>query len=81
MDIQLPRPLRYVAVGALSGVTPGARSLFWFDAHGEANTPDTIASGFLDGMGLTTALGWCWRSLAASIPMPVSIRHDPFPWP
>jgi arginase len=57
-----------VAVGALSGLTPGSRSIFWFDAHGECNTPDTTGSGFLDGMGLATAFGWCWRSLAASIP-------------
>jgi len=57
-----------VAVGALSGLTPGPRHVFWFDAHGECNTPDTTASGFLDGMGLATAFGWCWRSLAASVP-------------
>jgi arginase len=57
-----------VAVGALSGLTPAARSIFWFDAHGESNTPDTTASGFLDGMGLSTALGWCWRAVAASVP-------------
>jgi arginase len=56
------------AVGALSGLTPAPRAIFWFDAHGESNTPDTTASGFLDGMGLSTALGWCWRSLAASVP-------------
>jgi arginase len=56
-----------MAVGALSGLTPGSRSIFWFDAHGEANTPDTTASGFLDGMGLAIAFGWCWQSLAASV--------------
>jgi arginase len=56
------------AVGALSGLTPAARSIFWFDAHGESNTPDTTATGFLDGMGLSTALGWCWRAVAASVP-------------
>jgi arginase len=56
------------AVGALSGLTPAARSIFWFDAHGESNTPDTSATGFLDGMGLSTALGWCWRAVAASVP-------------
>ena len=56
------------AVGALSGLTPAARSIFWFDAHGESNTPDTTASGFLDGMGLSIALGWCWRTVAASVP-------------
>ncbi len=56
------------AVGALSGLTPAARSVFWFDAHGESNTPDTTGSGFLDGMGLSINLGWCWRALAASVP-------------
>jgi arginase len=56
------------AVGVLSGLTPAARSIFWFDAHGESNTPDTTASGFLDGMGLSTALGWCWRAVAATVP-------------
>jgi arginase len=56
------------AVGVLSGLTPSARSIFWFDAHGESNTPDTTASGFLDGMGLSIALGWCWRTVAASVP-------------
>lgn len=56
------------AVGVLSGLTPAARSIFWFDAHGESNTPDTTATGFLDGMGLSTALGWCWRTVAASVP-------------
>jgi arginase len=56
------------AVGVLSGLTPAARSIFWFDAHGESNTPDTTSSGFLDGMGLSTALGWCWRGVAATVP-------------
>jgi arginase len=56
------------AVGALSGLTPSRRSLFWFDAHGDLNTPETTESGFLDGTGLATALGLCWTRLAASVP-------------
>jgi arginase len=56
------------SVGALSGLTPSRRALFWFDAHGDLNTPDTTASGFLDGTGLATALGLCWHGLAAGIP-------------
>jgi arginase len=56
------------AVGVLSGLTPADRSIFWFDAHGESNTPETTASGFLDGMGLSIALGWCWQTMAASVP-------------
>jgi arginase len=56
------------SVGALSGLTPSRRALFWFDAHGDLNTPDTTASGFLDGTGLATALGLCWTRLASLIP-------------
>ena len=56
------------SVGVLSGLTPARRALFWFDAHGDLNTPDTTASGFLDGTGLATALGLCWHRLAAGIP-------------
>jgi arginase len=56
------------SVGALSGLTPSRRVVFWFDAHGDLNTPDTTASGFLDGTGLATALGLCWQRLASSIP-------------
>ncbi len=57
-----------VAVGVLSGLSPEDRSVFWCDAHGESNTPDTTSSGFLDGMGLAMAFGWCWRTLTGSIP-------------
>jgi arginase len=56
------------SVGVLSGLTPSRRAVFWFDAHGDLNTPDTTASGFLDGTGLATALGLCWRRLASGIP-------------
>lgn len=56
------------SVGVLSGLTPARRAVFWFDAHGDLNTPETTASGFLDGTGLATALGLCWRRLASSIP-------------
>jgi arginase len=56
------------AVGALSGLTPARRAVFWFDAHGDLNTPETTESGFLDGTGLATALGLCWARLVASIP-------------
>lgn len=43
-------------------------ALFWFDAHGDFNTPETTASGFFDGMALATITGLCWRTLTASIP-------------
>ncbi|MGE5802476.1 MAG: arginase family protein [Gemmatimonadota bacterium] len=56
------------AIGTLSGLTPSRRAVFWFDAHGDLNTPDTTPSGFLDGQGLATALGNGWKQLAATVP-------------
>jgi arginase len=56
------------ALGTLSGLTPARRATFWFDAHGDCNTPETTTTGFLDGMGLAMTTGRCWRHLAASVP-------------
>lgn len=56
------------AVGTLSGLTPARRATFWFDAHGDCNTPDTTTSGLLDGMGLAMTMGLCWRDLEATVP-------------
>jgi len=56
------------AVGTLSGLTPARRATFWFDAHGDYNTPETTLSGFLDGMGLAVTTGLCWQQLAARVP-------------
>jgi arginase len=58
----------FMALGTLSGLGLANLGVVWFDAHGEYNTPETTASGCLDGMGLATATGDCWRALAASIP-------------
>ncbi|MGH7703202.1 MAG: arginase family protein [Gemmatimonadales bacterium] len=55
------------SVGTLSGLSPERRAIFWFDAHGDLNTPDTTETGFLDGTGLATNLGWCWHQVAASV--------------
>src|SRR5262249_44315272 len=33
------------AVGTLSGLTPARRATFWFDAHGDCNTPETTNVG------------------------------------
>ncbi|TIW86466.1 MAG: arginase family protein, partial [Mesorhizobium sp.] len=40
----------------------------WADQHGDLNTPETSAHGFLDGMALATVLGLCWRPMSAAIP-------------
>src|SRR5579859_6368418 len=56
------------AVGAVAGCGCENTAVIWFDAHGEATTPETTNSGFLDGMGISILTGQCWRRLAASIP-------------
>jgi len=54
------------ACGAVAA--ENADSIIWFDQHGDINTPETSAFGFLDGMALATALGLCWRPMANTIP-------------
>jgi len=56
------------ASGTLAGLTPAARSVFWFDAHADLNTPSTTVSGYLDGMSLAIARGACYEALTATIP-------------
>jgi arginase len=57
-----------IAVGGVAGCGPDTTAVIWFDAHGESTTPETTASGFLDGMGISTLVGQCWRRLAQQIP-------------
>ncbi|HEX6307415.1 MAG TPA: arginase family protein [Longimicrobiales bacterium] len=54
-------------VGALAGVSGDAPALVWLDAHGDLNTPESSASGFLDGMAAATALGWCHSDRTAAL--------------
>jgi arginase len=55
------------SLGALAALDPAETGIAWFDAHGDLNTPETSASGFLDGMALATMVGRCWRTLAGSV--------------
>ena len=54
------------ALGTVSGME--AAGVVWFDAHGDFNTPETSASGFLDGMALAILTGRCCAEEAARIP-------------
>jgi arginase len=56
------------AVGTVSGCDCTRTAVVWFDAHGEATTPDTTMSGFLDGMGISILTGRCWSRLARTVP-------------
>jgi arginase len=55
------------ALGCVAGLerTP---LVFWLDAHGDFNTPETTRTGNWDGMALATVTGRCWTGLSASIP-------------
>ena len=56
------------SVGVWSGLGAPEAGLVWFDAHPDFDTPDEHRSGYLDGMGVATLAGQCWRALAATIP-------------
>ena len=55
------------ALGTISGCGPADTDVVWFDAHGEAMTPDTTTSGFLDGMGISVLTGHSWKNQARTI--------------
>jgi arginase len=55
------------AVGTVSGCGCERTGVLWFDAHGEATTPETTRSGFLDGMPISVLTGQCWRTMARSV--------------
>lgn len=57
------------AVGTVSALRP--LEVYWFDAHGDLNTPETTRSGFLDGMALSILLGRCWTRLARGVGLEV----------
>jgi len=57
-----------IALGTVSGCGAEKTGVVWFDAHGEATTPDTTRSGFLDGMPISTLLGRAWQNLARTVP-------------
>src|SRR3954465_11389235 len=60
--------------GTVAGCGCRRTDVVWFDAHGEATTPETTTSGFLDGMGIAILTGACWRTMPSSIP-----RFEPLP--
>jgi arginase len=51
------------ALSAVAALDPHKTGVIWFDAHADFNTPETSASGFLDGMSLAILTGRCWPAL------------------
>ncbi|HEY3113802.1 MAG TPA: arginase family protein [Gemmatimonadaceae bacterium] len=56
------------AVGTIAGLGAQSTGVAWFDAHADFNTPETTASGFLDGTAVAIMTGRCWTQLAATVP-------------
>lgn len=56
------------SVGVHAGLDDPDLGIVWFDAHPDFNTPEEIASGYFDSMGVATLAGQCWQRLAQSIP-------------
>lgn len=65
------------ALGTVAGLGADRTAVVWFDAHGDLNTPETTASGFLDGMAVAALTGRCWRRMTEGIPgfVPVPDRR------
>ncbi len=55
-------------LSTLAGLGSDPIGVLWLDAHGDFNTPETSTTGFLDGMGLSIAVGHCWTAIARTIP-------------
>lgn len=55
-------------VAVVSGLGSGRRvGVLWLDAHGDFNTPETDAHGYLDGQGLAMLVGRCWTAHTSAI--------------
>jgi arginase len=53
-------------VAVMAEMNPDTTGVIWFDAHGDCETPETTASGFLDGMGMSMLLNRCWQNLLST---------------
>jgi arginase len=65
-------------IAGLAGASPKEEEvgLIWFDGHADFNTPETTPSGFLDGMGLATAVGHCWAEMVGTVPAFRPVREE-----
>jgi len=57
-----------MTVAAIAGLGSNLRTgILWLDAHADFNTPDSDASGYLDGQGLSILTGQCWTTHTSSL--------------
>jgi arginase len=57
----------HAGLGAAAGVPGERRGVVWLDCHGDFNTPETTASGLVDGTTLAAITGRCWTTLCAGV--------------
>lgn len=51
----------HTTIGVIGGVDDPDLGLIWFDAHADANTPETSANGMFEGMPVAVIAGKCWK--------------------
>ncbi len=58
------------SLGVIAGLgrTGETFGLVWFDAHGDADTPETSSTGFIEGMVTSVIAGKCWTAYSRSLP-------------
>lgn len=56
------------SLGTIAGLDREDLAVVWLDAHGDFHSPDTTASGFVDGFPLHIAVGRSWKRLVSGIP-------------
>ena len=64
------------ALGVMKGLEAQRPRIFWYDAHGDFNTPETSPSGFLGGMPLAMLVGRGDMSLMNALDLkPIPEEH------
>ena len=55
------------AMGVVAGLDRPGLGVVWLDAHGDFNTPESSATGFLPGMSLAIVAGHCHQEVWAQL--------------
>jgi arginase len=55
------------SIGVVGGLDDPGLGLIWFDAHHDAETPDTSSDGLFEGMPVAIIAGRCWPRWRARI--------------
>jgi arginase len=56
------------SLGVVAGLHDSELGLMWFDAHADAETPETSPDGLFEGMPVSIIAGLCWKRWRENIP-------------